>query len=59
MALMQFNYKVKDFKGNIFNISLWKNNLKDVAKYLIENGLIIVEDLNTPEYLFKKVGKEE
>lgn len=42
---MQFKYKVKDSKENIFEITIWKNNLKEVVEYLLDSGLVIVEGL--------------
>jgi hypothetical protein len=56
MALMMFKYKVKNVKGYIFEIMLWKNNLEDVAKHMLDNGLTIVEDLNGYNNdIFKKI----
>jgi hypothetical protein len=51
-----FKYKVKNVKGYIFEIMLWKNNLEDVAKHMLDNGLTIVEDLNGYNNdIFKKI----
>jgi hypothetical protein len=58
MSLMPFRYKLKDKDGNIFERVIWKNNLKDVSKYLLKNELTIEEDLNTFGFkneIFKKI----
>lgn len=43
---MIFRYKVKDENGNIFIETIYKNNLKEVAQYLKENKLTVIENLN-------------
>ena len=61
MALTMFKYKVKNVKGDIFAIMLWKNNLQEVGKHLLDNGLTILEDWNDLKFtneIFEKISDE-